>query len=251
LVSALQSSSQLLAELNQNLAAVTGLLANDPGEIDRAVKDLNIAASDVRSFVAENREAIGTATDKLASISNALGDSVEDIKQTLHITPTSFSNFINIYQPTQQAFTSALVLTNFDNPIQFICGAIQAASRLNAEQSAKLCVQYLAPIVKNRVYNTLPIGANPFVGQMARPNELTYSEEWLRPDYVPPGGPSEPDSPAAPLPAEAPSSPQALSPESAPTPLEAEQSVPPAAPEPVATNPAAGLPGIMVPGAGS
>jgi phospholipid/cholesterol/gamma-HCH transport system substrate-binding protein len=251
LVSALQSSSQLLAELNRNLAAVTGLLANDPGEIDRAVKDLNIAASDVRSFVADNREVVGTATDKLASISNALGASVEDIKQTLHITPTSFSNFINIYQPTQQAFTSALVLTNFDNPIQFICGAIQAASRLNAEQSAKLCVQYLAPIVKNRVYNTLPIGANPFVGQMARPNELTYSEDWLRPEYVPPGGPSGSDSPAAALPAEAPLPPQTPPPESASTPLAAEEPVPPAAPEPVATNPAAGLPGIMVPGAGS
>ncbi len=235
LVSALQSSSQLLAELNQNLAAVTGLLANDPGEVDRAVQDLNIAAGDVGSFVADNREALGTATDKLASISKALGDSVEDIKQTLHITPTSFSNFINIYQPTQQAFTSALVLTNFNNPIQFICGAIQAASRLNAEQSAKLCVQYLAPIVKNRVYNTLPIGANPFVGQMARPNELTYSEDWLRPDYIPPGGPAGPDSPPAPLPAEAP--------------LPAADQ--PAAPDPVATNPAAGLPGIMVPRAGS
>jgi phospholipid/cholesterol/gamma-HCH transport system substrate-binding protein len=242
LVSALQSSSGLLADLNQNLAAVTGLLANDPGEIDRAVGDLNTAAGDVRSFIADNREALGTATDKLATISKALGDSIEDIKQTLHITPTSFSNFLNIYQPTQQAFTSALVLTNFNNPIQFICGAIQAASRLGAEQSAKLCVQYLAPIVKNRVYNTLPIGANPFVGQMARPNELTYSEDWLRPDFVPPGGPADA---AAPLPAEAP-----MSGTDTPVPLTAEQP-PPAEPEPVATNPAAGLPGLMVPGAGS
>jgi phospholipid/cholesterol/gamma-HCH transport system substrate-binding protein len=138
------------------------------------------------------------------------------------------------------------VLTNFNNPIQFICGAIQAASRLGAEQSAKLCVQYLAPIVKNRVYNTLPIGANPFVGQMARPNELTYSEDWLRPDFVPPGGPPAPADATAPLPADAPA------PGAGPTaPLAAEQLPPPAEPEPVATNPAAGLPGLMVPGAGS
>ena len=49
--------------------------------------------------------------------------------------------------------TGALVVNNFANPITFLCGAIQAASRLDAEQSSKLCVQYLAPIIKNRQYN--------------------------------------------------------------------------------------------------
>jgi hypothetical protein len=34
-------------------------------------------------------------------------------------------------------------------------------SRLGAEQSAKLCVQYLAPIFKNRQYNFFPIGGIP------------------------------------------------------------------------------------------
>ena len=59
--------------------------------------------------------------------------------------------------------------------------AVQAASRLNAEQSAKLCVQYLAPIIKNRQYNFPPIGQNLFVDASARPNEVTYSEDWMRP----------------------------------------------------------------------
>ncbi len=85
-----------------------------------------------------------------------------------------------------------------------MCGAIQAASRLGAEQSAKLCVQYLAPIVKNRQYNFLPIGMNTFVGAAARPNEITYSEDWMRPDYRPP--PPAPNRPPAqaPLAAEVP-----------------------------------------------
>ena len=74
--------------------------------------------------------------------------------------------------------------------MSFICGAIQAASRLGAEQSAKLCAQYLAPIVKNRQYNFLPLGQNLFVGAQARPNEITYSEDWMRPDYIPPTGPT-------------------------------------------------------------
>ena len=60
-------------------------------------------------------------------------------------------------------------------------------------------MQYLAPIIKNRQYNYLPIGGNPFVGAAARPNELTYSEDWLRPDAAPP--PVLPSG--SPLPAEA------------------------------------------------
>jgi len=186
LVSALTNSTDLMRYLNQNIASVTGLLANDPDEVSQAVRNLNSVVADVGSFVADNRETIGTTTDKLASVSQALHDSLDDIKQTLHLTPNVFQNFLNIYQPAQGTMSSALVITNFADPIGFICGAVQAASRLGAEQSAKLCAQYLAPIVKNRQYNFPPIGENLFVGPAARPNEITYSEDWLRPDYIPP-----------------------------------------------------------------
>jgi phospholipid/cholesterol/gamma-HCH transport system substrate-binding protein len=239
-VSALQSSAQLLTELNGNLAAVTGLISDDPTEIGNAVRDLNTAIIDVNGFVAENRDPVGTTTDRLASITSAVNASLDDLKQALHIAPSAFANVLNIYQPAQGAVVGALAMGNFANPISFLCGAIQAASRLGAEQSAKLCVQYLAPIIKNRRYNFPPIGITPFVGAQARPNEITYSEDWLRPDYVPPAGAADGPPPAdtAPPPAEVPPPP----PEHPPPP-------PPA--EPVSTDPAAGLPGMMVPDGGS
>jgi phospholipid/cholesterol/gamma-HCH transport system substrate-binding protein len=189
LVSALHDSSDLLQHLNQNLAAVTTLLADDPDEVANAVRALNDTAGEFTSFVADNREPLGVTSDKLASISTAVVESLDDIKQTLHIGAPAIKNFTNIIQPAQLTLSGALALTNFANPIQFVCSAVQAASRLNSEQSAKLCVQYLAPILKNRAYSFLPLGFNPFVGATARPNELTYSEDWLRPDYVPPSGP--------------------------------------------------------------
>jgi phospholipid/cholesterol/gamma-HCH transport system substrate-binding protein len=233
LVSALQDSTDLMRQLNVNLAAVTGLLSNGSDEVGQAVADINDVVGDVRSFVADNRESIGTTTDKLASVTKALTESEDDLKQTLHIAPGTFQNFLNIYQPAQGTFTGAIALNNFADPISFLCGAIQAASRLNAEQSAKLCVQYLAPIIKNRQYNFLPIGENLLVGPQARPNEITYSEDWMRPDYVPPRAP---DAAPAPAPLAAP--------------LAAEAPTPPTPSQP--TDPASGLPGLMVPpGAGS
>ncbi len=196
LVSALSSSSDLLADFNNNLAEVTSVLTNTPGEVAAATQGLNGAVSDLRSFVAENREGLGTTFDRLSSITSALNDSRGDVKQILHITPTIFQNFTNIYQPAQSAISGILAPVNFANTVQFICSSIEAASRLGWDQSAKLCVQYLAPIIKNRQYNYFPIGGNPFVGASARPNELTYSQDYLRPD-----APAAP-APAAPMPAE-------------------------------------------------
>jgi len=181
LVSALSSSSDLLADFNTNLADVTGVLTNTPNEIADATRGLDAAVGDLRTFVAENRDGIGTTIDHLSAITTALNDSRGDIKQVLHIAPTVFQNFTNIYQPAQSAISGILAPVNFANTVQFVCGAIEAASRAGYEQSSKLCVQYLAPIIKNRQMNYFPIGGNPFVGTSARPNEVTYSEDRLRP----------------------------------------------------------------------
>jgi phospholipid/cholesterol/gamma-HCH transport system substrate-binding protein len=228
LVTALQESTDLMRQLNQSLASVTGLLTNSPNEIGDAVADINTTIGDVQAFVAENRDTLGTTSEKLTSVTTVLNQSLDDIKQTLHITPTVFQNFINIYNPAQGTLTGALVVNNFANPISFLCGAVQAASRLGAEQSAKLCAQYLAPIIKNRQYNFPPLGENLFVGASARPNEVTYSEPWMRPDYVPPQ-----PIPGAPAPGGAPDQP--------PLPAEAR------ATQASSTNPADGLTGLMVP----
>lgn len=214
LVSGLHDSAEILRALNGNLASVTQVLANDHDEVGEAVESLAAVSGKVESFVADNRDALGTTADKLADISQAVVASLDDIKQTLHVAPTAFQNFLNIYEPAHASLTGALALNNFANPISFLCGAIQAASRLGAEQSAKLCVQYLAPIIKNRQYNFLPIGENLFVGAQARPNEVTYSEDWLRPDHRPAGPPPAPlpVQPPIPPPAGGPTAPRAAGP---------------------------------------
>jgi phospholipid/cholesterol/gamma-HCH transport system substrate-binding protein len=232
LVSALSSSSDLLAAFNTNLADITTVLSNTPNEVANATQGLDGTVNDLRGFVAENREGLGVTFDHLNAITTALNDSRGDVKQVLHIAPTVFQNFMNIYQPAQSAVTGILAPVNFANTVQFICSAIQAASRENWEQSSKLCVQYLAPIIKNRQYNFPPLGINPFAGASARPNEITYSEDRLNP-HLPPQVPA--NTPAAALndPAE---------------PLAAEAAIGDLPPEAASTDPGQGLQGLMVPG---
>lgn len=230
-VSALQDSTTVLRQFNANLAAITETLDSDPKAIGNAVRDLNDVVGVATRFITENRERLGTTTDRLASITSAVHDSLDDVEESLHMFPNTLQNFLNIYQPTQQGITGALTLNNFANPISFLCGGIQAASRLNSEQAAKLCVQYLAPIVKNRQYNAMPAGENYFIGAQARPNELTWSEDWLRPDFVPP------------LPEDGPGAAVATN----PAPVQNDSA---SAATVVSTDPAAGLPGMMMPPAG-
>ncbi|MDY6995638.1 MAG: MCE family protein [Actinomycetota bacterium] len=215
LVSALRDSTTVMRELNVNLASVSSLFADSKDEVGQMIRDLDTVAVDLGEFVAENREPLGTTGDRLASVSQALVDSLDDVEQTLHTAPTALQNLNNTYEPAHSSLTGIAAINNFANPLQFLCAAVQAASRLGAEQAAKMCVQYLAPIMKNRQYNFLPFGLNPVVNAQARPNEITYSEDWMRPDHVPPAVPDAPP-PSPPLPAEA-------------------------------TDPAAGLSGLMVP----
>jgi phospholipid/cholesterol/gamma-HCH transport system substrate-binding protein len=203
LVSALYSSSDLLASFNENLASVTTLLTNTPNEVANALKGLDEALADVRDFLAENREAIGVTFDRLGSVTTALNDSRGDIKQILHIAPTVFQNFLNIYQPAQSAMTGIIALNNFADIPQWICSSIEAASRARLARVSKLCMEYIIPIIKNRIYNYIPAGINPFAGTQARPNEITYSEDWLRPGYTPPEATQSPDA-TPPAPAEQP-----------------------------------------------
>ncbi|OBJ86706.1 MCE family protein [Mycobacterium asiaticum] len=225
LVSALSSSSDLLASFNQNLASVTTVLSNTPNEVANAVQSLDGALADLRGFLAENRESIGVTFDRFTSITTALNDSRADIKQILHVVPTVFQNFVNIYQPAQGAMTGIIALNNFADIPQWICSSIEAASRRGLDRVSKLCLQYVEPIIKNRIYNYIPAGINPFVGPQARPGEITYSEDRLRPGYAPPEAPPPPEA------------------------LPAEQQP---APAPTVSDPSLGLQGLMVPqGAGS
>ena len=72
----------------------------------------------------------------------------------------------------------------YANPMQFLCSAIQAGSRLGYQDSAELCAQYLAPILDATKFNYPPFGLNQFIAPMTLPKQIAYSETRLQP---PPG----------------------------------------------------------------
>ncbi|WP_433632656.1 MCE family protein [Nocardia sp. CA-120079] len=189
-VSALAASSQQIVEINGHLASVSGLLTGTDHDLSDALVQLDGVANDLKTFIGENRDGVQHAADALTTLTTTLNQSKPAIENLLHVAPNAFGNFNNIYNPAQGALTGALAVTQMQNPLQFICGAVQAASRLGAAEAAKLCVQYLGPVLQSLKFNYPPVGVNMADGVDARPDQVDYSEPALNPypDGPPPSG---------------------------------------------------------------
>lgn len=199
-VDALASSDQQIVQFNGRLASVTQVLTNTDNELAGALSDIDNVTEEITTFVADNRDKLSHAVQRLTEVTSTLNDSKPVLEQLLHVAPNAFANAINIYQPAQGALTGALAVTQFQNPVQFICGAIQAASQKGAEESAKLCVQYLAPVLKSIQFNYPPFGLNAVEGVQARKDQVDYSEPFLNPNIGATGKKTKTVDPSAGLP---------------------------------------------------
>jgi phospholipid/cholesterol/gamma-HCH transport system substrate-binding protein len=179
-MTALSASDQQIVELNQNVATVSSALDDSDEGLSRALQSVDAMSSRLEQFVKDNRAGLTKSVSDLAAVAETLDGVRPNIEQLLHVGPTAIQNFYNIYNPAQGSFTGALAVTQFSNPIQFICGAIQSASQLGAAEAAKLCASDLAPVLRLLQMNYPPVGVNPVSGLSVRPDEIDYSENWLR-----------------------------------------------------------------------
>lgn len=185
-VNALRQSDQQIVALNTNLATFTNSLNNSDQELANAVRDIDGLLTTARTFLDQNGEVLGTDIKNLADVTNALmqPEPRNGIETALHVYPNLAANVNQIYHPTHGAITAIPAVASFANPMQFLCSAIQAGSRLGYQDSAELCAQYLAPILDAVKFNFPPFGVNQFSGAETLPKYVAYSEERLRP---PPG----------------------------------------------------------------
>jgi phospholipid/cholesterol/gamma-HCH transport system substrate-binding protein len=185
-VSALYQNDQQFIALNNNLAQFTDWFTKSDHALADTVKQIDDALVTARKFVDDNGSVLARDINNLSDATTALlqPEPRDGLETALHVLPTFAGNFNNIYQPAHGAFVGMGVFPNFANPMQLICSAIQAGSRLGYQESAELCAQYLAPILDAIKFNYLPFGMNLFTSAAALPKEVAYSEERLRP---PPG----------------------------------------------------------------
>lgn len=185
-VNALYKSDQQFVALNSDLAGITNKFTNTDNEVSDVVRDLNGLLATTRKFIDKNGKVLAHDVDNLADVTNtALQPAPRDgLETALHVFPQLVAGFANFYTPIMGGFSGLLTLPNFANPLQFICSAIQAGSRLGYQESAELCAQYLAPIADAIKFNYAPFGLAPITAASLLPKQVAYSEPRLQP---PPG----------------------------------------------------------------
>ncbi|BBY18462.1 virulence factor Mce family protein [Mycolicibacterium litorale] len=185
-VNALYRSDQQFVALNDDLAQFTNSFTNTDRELATALQDLNELLTTTRGFLDENSEVLTKDINNLADVTNAIlqPEPLDGLETGLHVLPNLGGNILNISSPVNGGIVGVPVINGMANPMQFICSAIQAGSRLGYQESAELCAQYLAPILDALKFNFPPFGLNQISTAMTLPKMIAYSEDRLRP---PPG----------------------------------------------------------------
>ncbi len=188
-VNALHQDDQQFVALNQNLAEVTDRLTHSDRDLANAARQFDELIPTLRTFLAQNREVLTYDINNLADVTTRLvqPEPLDGLETFLHVAPTAFSNANAFYHPANGALlgmTINLLGMNFNNPLLFICGNIQAGSRRGYQESAEMCAEYLAPILDAIKFNYFPFSINIAHTAAVTPKMVAYSEERLRP---PPG----------------------------------------------------------------
>ncbi|MFV0496376.1 virulence factor Mce family protein [Mycobacterium sp.] len=185
-VTALYRNDKQFVALNDNLADFTDWFAESDHDVADMAGRVDDVLAEVRTFVEDNRSDLTHDLGNISDVTTTIlqPDTRDGLETALHVLPTFAANFNNIYYPLHGSLVGLFAFPNFANPLQFICSAIQAGSRLGYQDSAELCAQYLTPVLDTIKFNYLPMGANFFSSAAALPKEVAYSEDRLRP---PPG----------------------------------------------------------------
>jgi phospholipid/cholesterol/gamma-HCH transport system substrate-binding protein len=185
-VNALHQDDQQFVALNKDLAQFTNNLNSSDRSAANAIQQTDDLLSTARTFFTENRDVLVHDVNNLAEATTAIVQPTgrDGLETALHILPHMAANVLAIYEPAHGSLTTTPAIVNFANPLQFICSAIQAGSRLGYQDSAELCAQYLAPVLDAIKFNYLPFGMNVFSTADMLPKNVAYSEPRLQP---PPG----------------------------------------------------------------
>ena len=195
-VSALSQSEEQIVSFGGRLASVTEVLDQQSGDLDAALKDLDLAVVDINRFLEKNGDRLTNGVDKLGAATKVVRDRRKELEGLLHVAPTATANFYNIYRPYQGTLNGVLAMNQMANPTQFICGAIAGVANNTAQSDAALCAQYMAPIFESLTSN-YPYGTViPPVTPTAEPEQIL---NWQKPGTQTPPGVQPPSARPDPL----------------------------------------------------
>ncbi|WP_166462785.1 MCE family protein [Amycolatopsis acidicola] len=166
-VSALSASDQQIVQFTDRLDTVAGTLDDNRRQLADALSSLDVAAGDVTKFLQDNRGQLKDATSTLTDVVRNLSQQRPALEEALHVAPTAITNFYNVYDPLGGSYTGTAALTNLQNPAQFVCSGIGAATATTPAEAGKLCSDTLGPLLNLLQMNYPPVSVDALTRQGA------------------------------------------------------------------------------------
>ncbi|MGC7100521.1 MCE family protein [Amycolatopsis lurida] len=144
----LAGSDKQLNEFYARLSDVAGYLSSESDDVGAALTGLATSLDDVRAFVEENRELLGSNVDKLAGITKVLVDQRGALAEVLDVGPTGMTNFINTYDAASGSIAVRYNANELAHPLMVtLCKLVSAGTPAQLPDTLGELCQGLAPII--------------------------------------------------------------------------------------------------------
>jgi virulence factor Mce-like protein len=129
--SALASIDTQVGQFNENMAAVSDLLASEREDLKNAISLLDQALNDVAGFVRDNRALLTTNVDRLADITLTLVQQREAMAEVLDVAPAALGNLARAYNPDYGTLDTRDNGLGSLNAEVVVCGALAQLGRVD------------------------------------------------------------------------------------------------------------------------
>ncbi|GAB3196707.1 MCE family protein [Nocardioides hungaricus] len=133
----------------RDLADVTGQLSDERGEIRAALASVADAVGTVRTFVADNRQALVTDVEKLTRVMKTINSEKSSIDTALRVAPVAIGNLGLAFNHQTGTIGSRIGISgNLWDADGFLCGVVQQAGlpRAAADLACRLFKRLLEPV---------------------------------------------------------------------------------------------------------
>lgn len=179
-ISTLRDSNEQIVQFQDRLATLSAVLDGSRSDLDLALRNVSEVIDEVTRFVRGTRGQAIEQVQRLTNVTQTLVDNRRSLEEVLHVAPTAFANSYNMFDPRTGGASGVFTLSNFADPVKFICGQIGALENVTAPTTADLCTKSLGPALRTMNFNHLPFPFNPLLTAQPPPHQLIYSEPHLR-----------------------------------------------------------------------
>lgn len=128
---ALATIDAQVGQFNDNMAAVSELLANEREDLQAAIALLSDALGDVAGFVRDNTTLLTTNVNRLADVTLVLVQQRDKLAQVLDVAPAALSNLARAYNPDFGTLDTRDNGLGSLNAEIVVCGALAQAGRID------------------------------------------------------------------------------------------------------------------------